>query len=527
MSDDNDKTVFGQPLPPQLAPKGRVAMEGPSGIQRPPVQSAGHNQKPSVTQPPDGSRPLHDPWQQAAQVQRSAAQLSQPPLYQQQVRQPIYRPGTGAQDPNADIFPEIAREKQPAPVVVPQISLAEALRATEIGAGGSSNPILASASNLITLLGRLRTGVVETDADPLLECVTREIDNFERNVLAAGVRPEDARDAKYSLSATADDIVQNLPGADRSLWVQYSMAARFFGDRSSGVGFFRKVDEAMKAPGQRFHLLELMLTCLSLGFEGQYRTTQNGSLELARIRTAIYETLRRVTSRPDDDISPRWMPVALAGRRLRGEIPTWMIAAVAGVILLGLFAIFLTLLTRKSTVVYDNILAMHAGRATIAIERTEPVLRPYLAESVQLERIRSALASLIADRVVEVDRTNEWVFVRLAEVLSFKSGSAELTSDFTELAAVIGASFNAENGPIRVVGHTDSIPGSGRGRYKTNQALSEARAQTVASILAQSLEDPTRVSVEGMGAVDPIGDNATEQGRARNRRVEIMIMREN
>jgi len=71
------------------------------------------------------------------------------------------------------------------------------------------------------------------------------------------------------------------------------------------------------------------------------------------------------------------------------------------------------------------------------------------------------------------------------------------------------------------------VPMSGRGRFKSNEQLSKARAQTVADLLAAQLETPDRITVEGKGPVDPIADNGTREGRARNRRVEILIPREN
>ena len=450
------------------------------------------------------------------------------PAYAPPPQQPLYQPGTGQRPAGSEIFPEIPQEQQQAQHALrPRIAFQDALKGTTLGEGGSTNPLVNAAANLIILLGRLRTGLVEMQPGPLIEHVTREIDTFERNALQAGVAPQDAQDAKYALSATADDIVQNLPGADRGVWLEYSMVARFFGERSSGVGFFQKMDEAMRAPGQRFHLLELMLTCLSLGFEGQYRAMPNGMVELARIRTAIYETLRRVQPRPDDDVSVRWLPVIFGGKRRRGVVPIWIVAAVSAAMVVALFATLSTLLTREGGEVRDNILSLHAGQPAITIERTEPVVVAYVApDSTQLERIRSNLAAEIEAGQVEVDRNNDFIFVRVGDFLQFGSGSADLRSEFATLAGSIGNTLNSELGPIRVVGHTDSIPPSGRGRYKTNESLSVARAQTVADILAVSITDAARINVEGKGAVDPIGDNATRDGRARNRRVEIMIPRE-
>lgn len=543
-----EKTVFGQSLPQSggQGGGGRVAPTAPAPAPYPqpqqpqPLNNPGADDtwlggvlNPQPQMPSRSAQPVQQPHQQPYPPQQPPPQQPYPtpqPAYQpppQQAQQPIYQPGTGQQQGN-QFFPEIPQEQQqPQYAARQKIAFNDALRGVDPGAGGSTNPLVRAASNLLILMGRLRTGLVEMQPGPLIDHVAREIDAFERRALEDGVTPQDAQDAKYALSATADDIVQNLPGADRGVWLEYSMVARFFNERSSGVGFFQKMDDAMRAPGQRFHLLELMLTCLSLGFEGQYRATQNGSIELGRIRTAIYETLRRVEPRPDDDVSVRWTPVLLGGKRRGRVTPLWIIAAIAAMMVVALFATLSTLLTRQGAEVRGEILALHSGQPAISIERSEPIVQAYVApESTQLERIREALADEIESGQIEVDRNNNFIFVRVGDYLQFRSGSADLTSDFAGLAARLGETLNAELGPVRVVGHTDSIPPSGRGRYKTNEALSVARAQTVGDILADALSDPGRVEVEGKGAVDPIADNGTREGRARNRRVEIMIPRE-
>ncbi|WP_421701049.1 type IVB secretion system protein IcmH/DotU [Aliiroseovarius sp.] len=565
---DEDKTVFGAQLPP-LQPGGQAG--GQAGGQ--PAPYPAHPQPPQQPQQPQyGQQPPMQPGpgraaptgqapypggfgQPAPPAQPHASQddtwlggaltphPAQPPAAapyppQQQPQQPAYgqqpqyQPQYQPQNvpTGADMFPEVPRDPQPAePQLRPRIALEDALKGTGLGAGGSTNPLIAAAANLLILLGRLRTGLVEMQSGPLIDHVTREIDLYERNALQAGVSQQDASDAKYALAATADDIVQNLPGADRSTWMQYSMVARFFGERDSGVGFFRKMDQAMSAPGQRFQVLEVMLTCLSLGFEGQYRTARNGAVELARVRAAIYETLRRVAPRPDDDVSVHWTPMAVGNKRRHGGTPIWVVAAVAGLMVVALFATLSTLIARQGTQVQSQILALHDGLPGITIERTAPVTpeAAYVAPApAQLDRIRAKLADQIEDGLVVVDQSNQFIFVRVGEALQFRSARAELQSDFEPLALAIAQALNDEPGPIRVVGHTDSQGLSGRGRYKNNEELSLARAQTVAGIIGPHLSDAARLSTEGLGPVEPIADNGTAEGRAMNRRVEIMIGRE-
>lgn len=573
--DDGEKTVFGQKLPtPEPADQGqnKNPPAGPPagektvfGVQNPPPpQSPPHappHAAPPPQQPPYGQPappppqqpPYNPPAQQhgpgrAAPVGPSQqpphedtwlggplnpfpSQPQQQPQYQTPPQpnygqEPIYQPHHVPAGGN--MFPEVQRDPQPQPQqITPRISFSDALKGSGVGAGGSSNPLVAAAANLLILLGRLRTGLVELQSDPLMEHVAREIDLFERNATEAGINPQDIVDAKYALAATADDIVQNLPNADRGMWLQYSMVARFFGERESGVGFFRKMDQAMQAPAQRFNLLELMLTCLSLGFEGQYRTARNGPIELARIRTAIYETLRRVRPRPDDDISVSWMAVPLGIKRRFGRTPLWVIAAVAGAMVVALFAVLSTLLARDGAKVQQEVLALHDGLPPIVIERTAPVVEAYAApSSTQLQRVRDALTSEIENGLVVVDQTNQYIFVRVGEALQFRSGKADLQNDFSDLAQAIASALNPEAGPIRIVGYTDSLPLSGRGRYKTNEDLSLARAQTVMSIISPLLDDADRVETEGLGPVNPVASNDTREGRALNRRVEVMIQRE-
>ncbi|WP_143114635.1 type IVB secretion system protein IcmH/DotU [Jannaschia rubra] len=358
------------------------------------------------------------------------------------------------------------------------------------------------------------------------EHTAREIDQFERRALQAGVAPQDIDLAKYALSATADDIVQNLPGTDRGAWIQYGMAARFFNDRSSGVNFFRRLEDAMRAPGQRYDVLELMLICLQLGFEGQYRTSAGGSVELQRGRAALYETLRRVVTRPGDDISVAWEAVPLGDRRRYGGLPVWVVMAIALGMVVAPFLTLSTLLNRQEAEVQAGVLGLHRNLPAVTIERSAPVVEYQAPEATQIERIRATLAPQIAAGAVDVGALNDFIYVRLGKVLRFGSGSDQLEGDFAPLAARILEAVNAETGEVRVVGHTDSVSASLRGQFKTNEALSVARATMVRDMLAEGIDDPARPKAEGAGTTDPIADDATAAGRGPNRRVETLMAKE-
>jgi len=111
--------------------------------------------------------------------------------------------------------------------------------------------------------------------------------------------------------------------------------------------------------------------------------------------------------------------------------------------------------------------------------------------------------------------------VTVGNALLFPPNSASVNEEFAPLAEQLADVLNAEDGPVRVIGHTDSV-----GSFAVNQSLSIQRAESVANVLRQVLNEPARVTVEGRGEAEPIAENDTEEGRATNRRVEIKLAKE-
>ena len=130
-----------------------------------------------------------------------------------------------------------------------------------------------------------------------------------------------------------------------------------------------------------------------------------------------------------------------------------------------------------------------------------------------------------AGRVVVTD-TGASLKVRLVGSALFKSGSTDLSDEFAAIVTRIGVALKDRPGPITVAGYSDNIPLSRRGRFKDNAALSLARAQQAAKLLAAELGGFDRLTAEGRGEKDPVADNATPDGRAENRRIEILLVKQ-
>jgi outer membrane protein OmpA-like peptidoglycan-associated protein len=103
--------------------------------------------------------------------------------------------------------------------------------------------------------------------------------------------------------------------------------------------------------------------------------------------------------------------------------------------------------------------------------------------------------------------------------LNFQSGGSTLTAESGATVSAITAILRAfPNARVTLDGYTDNTGGLG-----ANQRISQARAQTVATMMTDAGIGADRISATGHGPADPVADNATEEGRARNRRIELTV----
>ncbi|MEK9872976.1 MAG: OmpA family protein [Betaproteobacteria bacterium] len=142
----------------------------------------------------------------------------------------------------------------------------------------------------------------------------------------------------------------------------------------------------------------------------------------------------------------------------------------------------------------------------------------------RLRVIRSALQSEIAQGLAEVERDGDKILIRLGQQDSFDSGSATLKNSFQPTLQRVGSAIQTVGGIIRVEGHTDNVPVGFSDRYRSNWDLSSARSASVANYLVDNTAlEAGRISVSGFADSKPIATNDTAEGRARNRRIEVIV----
>lgn len=124
---------------------------------------------------------------------------------------------------------------------------------------------------------------------------------------------------------------------------------------------------------------------------------------------------------------------------------------------------------------------------------------------------------------VDVSVEEDQVTIRMLGEATFDTGQAQLKKDFMPLLLKIGEVLSKTEGEVIIAGHTDNVPVSG-GPYKSNLGLSMARAGSVAEYLLKSTAiKPQRLSTMGFGEYRPLASNDSEEGRQKNRRVEIIV----
>ncbi|MEM6371303.1 MAG: type IVB secretion system protein IcmH/DotU [Pseudomonadota bacterium] len=411
-----------------------------------------------------------------------------------------------------------------------KVSLRAAVRTSGRSVGKGTNPMLGAARDVLGLIGRLRTGLVEMHGAPLRDHLRAEIAKFAERCEAARIKTRDIDEGRYALAATCDDIAATLPGSDPQFWADHALVKTLFDDPDASAGFFDRYERLLTKPNKRTGLLELMLACLSLGFQGEYRGAPDGPRALSTLRKAGYERLRNATARTDPALSRKWKPVVLKGRRLRPLVPLWIVGTVAAAMAVSLFAAFAWILTREAQSTQNSIISLHRPQPPVEIVRAQlPDLTRQLVvyeapQTGQAERIRNQLTDVIAQGQTSVQEEGDFIAIRLG-ALSFGSGAPTLDQQSPVLAR-IAAVLEVEPGGIIIEGHSDNIPLSGRGQYKTNEALSEARAAAVRDVLAPFLSDPGRISVIGVGPSKPLDTANTPEARAKNRRVDILLRKE-
>ncbi len=140
----------------------------------------------------------------------------------------------------------------------------------------------------------------------------------------------------------------------------------------------------------------------------------------------------------------------------------------------------------------------------------------------KVQELEQSLLAAGLDRQVDVRVTEKGVAFRIKAPFLFESGQADLRPAATALLDTLAGFLSQMEQTVRVEGHTDSVP-IRTTRFPSNWELSAARAIAVARHFQGRGVPPARLLAAGYGEYRPVADNATVEGRERNRRVELFL----
>jgi type VI secretion system protein ImpK len=387
------------------------------------------------------------------------------------------------------------------------------------------NTLNACAATLFSLISRIRNRAQHMDPEALRKSVVAEVRAFESRALQAGIDAQAVKVARYAICATIDDVVLNTPWGGQSSWTQQSLVGTFHRETVGGDRFYDLLARLEQEPGRNIDLLEFLYMCLSLGFEGRLRVEAGGADKHLQIRNGLARIIRGQRGPMERDLSPRWKGVDKAHKPLSAWLAVWVtMGALAGVLGLAFFGLS-WMLGGSTERLIGQLSALDPGVVAELQRRAPPPPPP--AEPVGVEQVaelKKFLEPEIDEGLVTVLDDANTITVRIVGEGMFGSGSDSLQPGFVPTLDRVAAALNDQPGPVIVAGHSDNVPIK-TARFPSNTHLSLARAESVMRQFATSVEDPSRLSAEGRAEKEPIAPNDTAEGRARNRRIEVILVK--
>lgn len=214
-------------------------------------------------------------------------------------------------------------------------------------------------------------------------------------------------------------------------------------------------------------------------------------------------------------------------RRKVEENPLWLV--VLSDIMTNLMLFFLILYVFTTNDQADAAAAFASGfdkdvARQMKEKKAEEVVKTFTEQDLARKLAQDLLSAGMKD-MAKVQITAKNIKINIAEPVLFHSGSADLGRGYAAVLGPVSNVLNTLPNDIIVEGHTDCVPIKS-GDYSTNWELSAARANAVVDLLASRYSVPQeRLIAAAYGEYRPVADNATREGRAKNRRIEIIVPR--
>lgn len=173
----------------------------------------------------------------------------------------------------------------------------------------------------------------------------------------------------------------------------------------------------------------------------------------------------------------------------------------------------------------EAMLAAERHKLSATNEELQNIKASAAEQEAMFAKLKNELSSELASHKLTVRQLKNGISVDLPEDILFPSGSSVLRNSGHEVLAKLGEQLKDANYQIVVSGFTDNVPVTGRlaERFPTNWDLAAARATNVVRLLEEKNVPSSKLIAASYGENNPVADNETEEGRKKNRRIEIHL----
>ena len=373
----------------------------------------------------------------------------------------------------------------------------------------AQNPLLEASRVLLRTASDMRAQQIRDNMHDFQDMLVREVKVFQNLAEQAHVRREHIIAARYALCTALDEFAGRIDWSEGvEAWSTRNLLVTFHKESYGGDKFFQLLGRLAQNPTEHRDVLELMSHLLGLGYSGRYATATDGAAQLHTIRQRLYSLLYK-DDKTDTALSLNSKGVEGKSER-RLDVPLWLTAGILIALLVALFGFLKYQLSGQSN-------PLEARIAQIGDRK------PTVVKTVKPLNLAQLLKNEIARGVVKVSEQDNRTSVVFTGDNMFAPGSADVNDVIKPTLDKVASEINLVSGKVIVTGHTDSSPIKSE-KFADNQALSEQRAKSVSEYLQKAGIAVDRLLSEGKGDTQPVADNKTTQGKAKNRRVEVLVI---
>lgn len=378
------------------------------------------------------------------------------------------------------------------------------------------NVIVSAATPLLTLGINARSMSHHPDPKALYQQIAEDLKAIDLQLKNQGLPKESIITARYIICAYIDEMVMSTPWGGQSLWATRNLLMTFHKNNQGGTQFFDIINLLTQSPAMNLDLIELCYMILQLGFQGRYRISDTGSIELSGIQDNLYRIISTHRPAAPKQLSNHWRgavneeKTSLSGnKRLLIAVGTSLLIAVLS------YTGFVITLGQQSDPVAIKTASVSSNLQSI-VRNNRPIKR-----TTHLSYIRNQLKHDINQQNLSVEDISGGVRIIVFGSDLFKPSSAQLTQQKEITIANIIATLKNTPGFIQVTGHTDDIPIRTL-QFPSNWELSSKRANSIVKMIQTHLPEREIVG-EGVADSSPIVPNDSNENRAINRRIEINL----